>query len=88
MLKTVEFLQTTSKGQKLVGTVSFDGEKVQFKVPLGLELQMQGGIKGRSENGILYPEDGFKFLEELQFAFSGSYLRATKPKEGIIKIFD
>lgn len=80
-MRTVEFFKTTPKGSMLIGTVSFGGKELKFEVPLWLVLDLSGGIVGRAKGGTVYPKDGVKFFNELQYAFTGSYLRASEVKE-------
>ncbi len=82
MLSEVKLLITEEdEGQEIMGRVRFDGSKISY---VGLsketieEFELYG-IQGKMGKTYM-PSDGMSFLNNLQFAFAGGVLRATKAK--------
>lgn len=86
-MKTVDFLFLNGKGEQvLMFTFSYDEQMERFTASgadnaeekannLGL---FEGPIYGRLGKEFK-PSDGLKYLEEMQYQFSGSRVRATAP---------
>lgn len=78
-MKQVDFLETLKKGQRVIVTITVEDGKLRvikgdrrFVTRMGLRY----GVVGRRQK-VFTPKDGDRFLEELQYVFSGSMLRAT-----------
>jgi len=81
VIKTVTILDVEDRATTVFGVVVSVNGVIQYD---GLSKkfidELKEGIVGR--NGKRFtPDDGDAFLEELQYQFSGSRIRATAPKE-------
>lgn len=82
-MKVVEFYSTTEDGQESAGQVVMDNTGKIFFAGMSKALieTLKNGVRG-PKGKRLVPKDGIKFLEALQFEFTGSYLRASEVKAG------
>ena len=75
----VEIFRRVPEGPKKIGEVVMRKGNVDLsRVPSPMRTELQMGIHGRPERGLLKPEDGMLYMKELFWAFSGSYMTASK----------
>lgn len=82
-MKVVEFYRTTKDGQESIGQVFLDDKNKVHFVGLSDDLieTLKAGVLDPKTMKLVKLKDGVKFLETLQFEFSGSYLRASEVKQ-------
>ena len=78
LIKTVNILKTTEEGQEIIGSVLLvDGEIHYLNLSETFIEELDNGITGLNEKKYT-KKDGVLFLENLQYAYSGSYIRASE----------
>lgn len=86
----VEFLKVDQEGnQSNLGDVVMNPETkaIEFRgLPEMLVEDLQEGVQHPATGEMIKVEDGEAFMNILQLAFSGTYLRATAPQTIQVKV--